>query len=819
MTVNISAQSITLTIGSQNWSAWIESIQIGYGEYEMGSGLMPCNGTINLIFPANYAGIPSNPEYRFNSSQWRRGQLVQIAVGGVALPCSGNALKILKPPQRPNRGIDGIARMAISVGCALAYNYFPPEPNDDFSGITAGNPVTFGGIIGAVLSRLGIPSNVNVGNYAIDYPLPKIEGNWLDFCGQLADSAGWYLRCDTAGIVVSELISNAGSSGVTYTIGTDESDWTAIGDVGETPIEKLIVTGVKKSLEPVSTDPNVVIEEQPLGVFVPDLINNISATALITTKRTTSSVISSSSIYKKTEVLIEEPFFNVTINFGTTYTSFLFVAERKTLEIFLSNGIITKTIETTEQPLRKISPELEDLPNSFLVIISKRITKSWEKIGDQRYRETYLEEQPFIAVAPDSSTSITLNIFSKKTTEGESAPPTDQPISDFNLREEQIKSEIYAAQLAVSEGRDRQRTISLPYAVDEAQLTAYGQIFNKILVGRAFGWRFATRLNTTLLPMRTVRVIDGTQGYILRMDAMQWAMTQTEAYIVFNGIEDGVFNVATPNDITYPVSFPIVPIAMILIPDWSVRQNLLDPAPMILQPNWTALFNEISGLFRLIPDWTVLAEAGTTLNAGLLAYWNMDEIGGDSVNRADAVGSYDFVPSTNANLEQSGFPSVINNAIYSPTMAATGISTLTDGSDVSIGFWFQANTADSGLHQVIRYPFNIALEYEVLSGDLIFYANGSDLNSPVLPDEFIYIALYFDRGLAQVNISISAAGTANLHTSSWASSGTTGLDIQLITNTEIDVYMDEMALWNRELTSDEIAELYNSGSGKPYPFT
>ena len=38
-------------------------------------------------------------------------------------------------------------------------------------------------------------------------------------------------------------------------------------------------------------------------------------------------------------------------------------------------------------------------------------------------------------------------------------------------------------------------------------------------------------------------------------------------------------------------------------------------------------------------------------------------------------------------------------------------------------------------------------------------------------------------------------------------------------NRYITAYMDEFAFWNRALTSTEITQLYNSGSGLQYPFT
>ena len=39
MTINISSRITTLIIGSEDWSDWIESIQIGYPEYSVGAGI------------------------------------------------------------------------------------------------------------------------------------------------------------------------------------------------------------------------------------------------------------------------------------------------------------------------------------------------------------------------------------------------------------------------------------------------------------------------------------------------------------------------------------------------------------------------------------------------------------------------------------------------------------------------------------------------------------------------------------------------------------------------------------------------------------
>ena len=593
MTLNVSSQLVNLVIGSQNWSAWIESIQIGYGEYEMGSGLMPCTGTVNLIFPANYAGIPSNPEYRFNSAQWKRGQLIQISANASPLPCSGLALKIIKPPQRPSRDQNGIAKMALTVGCSIAYEYFPPEPNDNFSGITAGTPKTRGAIINSILGTLKIVSSVVIPEYSINYPLPKIDGNWLSFCGQIADSAGYYLRCNTNGAIVAEKILNTGSSGITYTIGVDESDWTAIGDVGEQPIEKLIITGVNKTLGSFDGNPNVVVEYKTYAGIAPNIpVSKQTPFVQTIDKRTTTTKSKTANVTTLIEEIIE-PYAKIAPDLPVSQSApfALTISKRTTTKTFFASGFIVKKEEEIIEPYSAIAPDLLVSKTSpFVLTVSKRTTQEWQKIAAQKYRETFTELKPYSAIDPalpvSQSAPFVLTISAQKITEGESAPPTDQPISDFELKEEQISSQVFASQLAPSDGRQRQRTIALPFASAISQLTAYGQLFNKVLTGRAFGWRFATRLNTSLLPMQLATIIDGTQGYLFRLDALQWAMTMTESYLVINGIEVGTFNTATPSIISYPVSFPLAPVPAQLINANYSERIILDLSAQLVNNNY-----------------------------------------------------------------------------------------------------------------------------------------------------------------------------------------------------------------------------------------
>ncbi len=296
--INLSSRNLELIIGDQNWTAWIDAnagIQIGYGEYELGSGLMLVQGTIALKF-SRYGALPSVPNYRLNPAQWKRGQTVSIRIANTSgalthLPCSGALLYLLKPAQPPKYSSDGMGAISLDIGCRLNLNNFPPEPSQNISGVVAGTPKNRKQIIENILNHINVPHRIATMPYPIDYPLPKNEGNWIQLAGAIADSAGYYLRCDTFGVVIANQIGldfDGGSSAETYLVGRDEKLWESIGDVSEQPTEKLIVSGVKQVIVPVDFSPSQVTDYQPIGALFPDA-GYRPATNLAVSKRTTKS--------------------------------------------------------------------------------------------------------------------------------------------------------------------------------------------------------------------------------------------------------------------------------------------------------------------------------------------------------------------------------------------------------------------------------------------------------------------------------------------------------------------------------------------------
>ena len=565
MVLNISSRTCELIIGSQNWTNWISfdsGIILGYPEYEVGSGLMPVTGSIDLKISRYDSTVPSSPNPKLNPSQWKRGQLVRIRVANSSgtltyLPCSGQALYILKTPQKPKRTMEGILELSLEIGCRLALENFPPEPNQDISGITAGTPLNRSVIIGNILNYIGVSHSISSMPYPIPYPLPKQTGNFIGFAGAIADSAGYYLRCNVSGTVISEPITAtySGSIVASYVIGNDEKLWDSIGDIAEQPVEKLIVTGTVKTITPVDTSPSEIVEEQPGGVILKGTpFGDLNPTALVISKKTNRTSQLTSVNYTTIEE-IREPGGVILKGtpFGDLNPRALVISKKTTTTYTLVSGIPSRIIEEIQEPggvILKGTP-FGDL-NPTTLVISKRTTTSWSNTGSQKWTKTTQTQQPagvlfkgtpFGDLNPRTLV-ISTNLTDDKDTSG---PPTNFGNASTNTTEEtQLKAEVFAQQLANDPYRPRQRTIDLPYTVEQAQLVDYGARFNRILSGRANGQQFAgvitnTALSSSFKPFAEVSVAD-TDGitYYLKLDCIKWGLNGTEAWLVFNGIETAV---------------------------------------------------------------------------------------------------------------------------------------------------------------------------------------------------------------------------------------------------------------------------------------
>ncbi len=618
MTVNISSRVTTLMIDSEDWSQWIDpssGIQIGTPEYECGNGLLITRGTINFIFPANFYGLPSSPLFLVNPTQWKRGQSLSIQVGGNYLNCSGQLLYILAIPEAPKREIGGKATMSLEIGCRLALENFPPEPNRDISGVTVGTPLNRGTVISNILTYLGITNSIGSIPYPIDYALPKTSGNFLQMAGKIADEAGYHLRCNTAGTVIAAPNNlTYGTSDLSYQIGVDEKSWESIGKISEQPLERTVVTGVVKDVT-ASDNNGEVVEVEALsqsyerwnGLDGRDFNNGIA-----TIRKTRKSLQTVSNTLVIATVEVDEAlaksyeFWNGLE--GRNFNNALAPLSKQTTQYFLQNGLCYKTIVNEFEALAKSYErwnglEGRDFNNGIAPL--RRTETEWVKVKDGLWNKTTIiyealaKSYEFLNGLEGRSFN---NALAKKSSITEpdttGAPTSFGDIGSNTTTDRQISAIVKAQQLAEDPFRPRERTINLEFANTQPQLTAYGESFNKFLTGRSQGKQFvgAVPVSADFVPFKQVAVTDPFVGlvYYLKIDSIQYAINQTEAIAAFNGILCGTAPAATPTVITRPVEivlsvepFLIDFSGLITAPDYlPVEPFLIDFSGSIILPNY-----------------------------------------------------------------------------------------------------------------------------------------------------------------------------------------------------------------------------------------
>lgn len=236
---------------------------------------------------------------------------------------------------------------------------------------------------------------------------------------------------------------------------------------------------------------------------------------------------------------------------------------------------------------------------------------------------------------------------------------------------------------------------------------------------------------------------------------------------------------------------------------------------------------------------SIQGEGESTLNTGIVAYWKLDEDSGTTLD--DAVGTKNGTAQTGVTVGVTG---KIDDAVeFTSTTADVYIpQTLLSGDKVTFSMWFYldqlpstagrnftllhlnhgvspyytarialaqttnyiyfrvVNTSETGYYaQTDNSVFSATTWYNLVcvcngSGELVkIYLNGSDVSTT----EQTFSGTFF-----QNNADWSLGNTW------YDGDGTEGIDGKI----------DEFGMWSRALTTDEITELYNSGSGKTYPF-
>lgn len=235
------------------------------------------------------------------------------------------------------------------------------------------------------------------------------------------------------------------------------------------------------------------------------------------------------------------------------------------------------------------------------------------------------------------------------------------------------------------------------------------------------------------------------------------------------------------------------------------------------------------------------------LTDNLVSYWKLDESSG---NAADSVGS-NTLTNNNTTAYAAGkinngadFELSFSNSLSITDAAQTGLD-LTGA--FTISFWVKPESVVSGYHTMVSKGGISVAASDTTTQYLIWRDNdgagsaervqflvrtagankeiGYTTGSAILnAGTWYHIVAYYNPS-TKMELFINNVSVASSTSSVPASLVNTarpfglGADEAATAANFFDGVIDEVGIWNRVLTSDEITSLYNSGNGWQYPFT
>lgn len=222
-----------------------------------------------------------------------------------------------------------------------------------------------------------------------------------------------------------------------------------------------------------------------------------------------------------------------------------------------------------------------------------------------------------------------------------------------------------------------------------------------------------------------------------------------------------------------------------------------------------------------------------SLDNGLVSWYSLDETTGttafDSLGRNDGTNNGTTINQTGKVNRSYDFERDNGNYISLPSGVATSIGS----GSFSISMWINPETSLSGTQYTVLLWNNpgSANEFRIhYYNGVLFFATirseegwiSAEKTISLNAGSWYYITATYNSSTKKQNIYVNAiTGTeATRATATNAFSETTYLGKRDTTTTtnpdEFDGKIDEVAIWNRTLTTDEIALLYNDGDGLGY---
>lgn len=234
----------------------------------------------------------------------------------------------------------------------------------------------------------------------------------------------------------------------------------------------------------------------------------------------------------------------------------------------------------------------------------------------------------------------------------------------------------------------------------------------------------------------------------------------------------------------------------------------------------------------------------SSLLTGLVGYWTLDEssTGVSGVNRLDSSGTgltmtdttftTTFCPSDTGKISRGVKPAVAGSCL----LRASDANTNTGDINFTFTAWVNVNTISASNYVVSKADATNADNYiiDTSSSQFRFYIRDSGGTYKIATTTGTWLGgtWYWLCGWYDTGSGANSSGTRSVHisvdngtdfsTAAGSSFASTGSTFQFMsyrgTAANFAGIVDEVGFWKRLLTAGEKATLYNSGTGKTYPF-
>jgi len=237
-----------------------------------------------------------------------------------------------------------------------------------------------------------------------------------------------------------------------------------------------------------------------------------------------------------------------------------------------------------------------------------------------------------------------------------------------------------------------------------------------------------------------------------------------------------------------------------------------------------------NGVTPLMIGATGIPFQNSGLMKGLVAYWSMEEAGGI---RYDKHGGHHITHNNDGDCARRvgkygyGLDLAYNDNLYIPNSQVEAFQP--SGNPFAISLWMQTDVIDAEDTYISLYgePGEHAYRFFIAATERFYFrlsGQPDGLKSAFTAADLVQAGVWFHIVAgwdgSNVKIFVNNSGTTGQafagpiwHSNANLEFGSFGGGVG-----DCDGCLDEVAYWNRWLTTDEIAQLYNGGTVNPYPF-